>query len=125
MTNGFEGIDEKLKRADENIQNLKVEVSWFFKKCKYPKIPKLDDEKLAEALNYHHALKIPPRFSVLAGEIVHHLRSCLDHVVWELSDDAYRNSPNFRFIEFPLLEKRPSLKDKFTRYERKIKGVQN
>jgi hypothetical protein len=28
---------------------------------------------------------VPLRFAVLAGEIIHHLRSCLDHIVWALA----------------------------------------
>jgi len=125
MTHEFAGIAEKLKRADENILNLQSEVVLFFKQCDYPVIPKLNDENILEALGYHRTLKIPLRFSVLAGEIVHHLRSCLDHIIWELSDDTYRTSPNFKYIEFPILEVRPAPKDEFTRYERKIKGVGN
>jgi hypothetical protein len=125
MPADFSGIIEKLKRADENILNLQSEVARFFQECKYPVIPKLNDENILEALSYHRTLPIPLRFSVLAGEIIHHLRSCLDHIVWELSDETYRTSPNFRYIEFPILEVRPAPKDKFTRYERKIKGVRN
>jgi len=125
MQEAFHGIEEKLERANENIVNLQSEVSGFFQECAYPVIPKLSDEKILEALSYHRTMVIPLRFSVLAGEVVHHLRSCLDHVVWELSSDSYRSSPNFRYIEFPILDKRPAPKDEFTRYARKIKGVQD
>ena len=96
------------------------EVARFFEKCKYPVMPKLTDKKQAEAIQNHRTLEIPSRFGVLAGEIVHHLRSCLDHIIWELSEESYRRSPNFRFIEFPILETRPPAEHKFTRYERSL-----
>jgi hypothetical protein len=41
---------------------------------------------------------VPPRFSVLAGEIVHHLRSCFDHVTWNFSVGA---TPEHKRIDFP------------------------
>ncbi len=66
---------------------------------------------------------IPLRFSVLAGEIVHHLRSCLDHIVWHFSNPAYRTDERKRrYIEFPDLKDPPSPVYVFTQYERKIDG---
>jgi hypothetical protein len=119
----FDGVNEKLKRADENIINLQSEIARFFQDCKYPILPKFGDKKLLEAIQYHKTLPIPLRFSVLAGEVVHHLRSCLDHIIWELSDDTIRQSPDHRYLEFPILETPPTLENKFTRYDRKIQGV--
>ena len=67
--------------------------------------------------------KIPPRFSVITGEVVHHLRSCLDHIAWMLSSDAYRLS-NERQIAFPIVTKRkPWDKDTITSYGRQVKGI--
>jgi hypothetical protein len=125
MTTRFPGIVEKLERADENLHNLGAEVSRFFQECRYPVMPKLQDKEHAKALAYYRALVIPPRFSVLSGEIVHHLRSCLDHIIWELSDGATRNSKDGRYLEFPILETRPTPENKSIRYDRKIKGVQH
>jgi hypothetical protein len=125
MKTSFEGIDEKLKRTDENIVNLQSEVALFFEKCDYPIIPKLNDEKILEALSYHRTLNIPLRFGVIAGEVIHHLRSCLDHVVWELSDDTTRNSKDGKFLEFPILDTRPTPENKLSRYDRKIKGLRS
>jgi hypothetical protein len=121
----FDGIAEKLIRTNENILNLEAEVSRFFKECKYPIIPKVNDKEHAEAVEYHTTLKIPLRFSVLSGEIVHHLRSCLDHIIWELSDDVTRSSKDGAFLEFPILEMPPTPENEFSRYGRKIKGVTN
>lgn len=122
MTNPFDGIDEKLIRSNENIRNLSVEITDFFGRTKYPVLPHSDKKLLLEAIEYHKSLEIPLRFSVLAGEIIHHLRSCLDHVVWVFSDPAVRVK-HVRTIQFPILETRPSDKQSIANYEGKIIGV--
>src|SRR5205807_156790 len=119
----FAGIAEKLKRADQNIVNLHSEIMAFFQSCKYPVIPNTDDKEWQDAVNYHKVLLIPKRFSVLAGEIVHHFRSCLDHIVWIFSDDTAKRLHE-NALEFPIFRD-PLTKDDLRRYERKIQGITN
>ena len=119
----FAGIAEKLKRADQNIVNLHSEITAFFQASKYPVIPNAEDKEWQEALNYHKNLPIPKRFSVLAGEIVHHLRSSLDHIVWIFSSDTARQLHE-NALEFPIF-RNPMTKDDLRRYERKIQGITN
>lgn len=118
----FAGIAEKLKRADENIGNLKSEIDLFIESGEYPVIAKVNSEMWKKAMAYHREKPIPLRFSVLAGEVVHHLRSCLDHIVWHFSDDTSRRIAQ-NAIEFPILEFEPTKKNEIERYERKIQGI--
>lgn len=120
----FAGIAEKLKRTDENIGNLNREIDSFFAASKYPVIPDPDAKEWQEAVNYHRNLAIPVRFAVLCGEVVHHLRSCLDHVAWYFSGVTYRRDHE-NAIGFPVLVDSPSTKDEFASYNRKIKGITN
>jgi hypothetical protein len=120
----FAGIFEKLKRADKNILDLKAEIDGFIQGGKYPTIPHPEDQFWQEAVNYHRDKIIPLRFSVLAGEVIHHLRSILDHIVWHFSSEAARREFE-NIIEFPVLESRPSSKDRPRRYDRKIQGITN
>jgi|ERR1017187_5770589 hypothetical protein len=120
----FNGIFEKLKRANQNIVNLKSEIDTFIQKGKYPTIPHPDDKLWQEAATYHRDKIIPLRFSVLSGETIHHLRSILDHIVWHFSSEVVRRDFE-NVIEFPVLELRPSSKDKPRRYDRKIQGITN
>jgi hypothetical protein len=120
----FRGIAEKLNRSQENIENLEAEIARFFKESKYPVLSNDKGEIISEAVLYHSKLPVPVRFSVLSGEIVHHLRSCLDHIVWHFSDSEYRRK-NLRWIEFPILKTPPSSADMLGRFERKIKGITN
>jgi hypothetical protein len=119
------GVYLKLKRADENIINLQAEIDGFFKGCKYPVIPNRNDERLQEALKYYRELRVPLRFSVLAGEIVHHLRSSLDHIVWTLTDKSYKTPENESAIAFPILRDRPVTKREIASFDRKIGGVKH
>lgn len=125
MAKEFDGIREKLKRADENIRNLDSEIVSFIEGGKYPVLLDANGEIPDEAIAYHKNRVIPPRFGVLVGEIIHHCRSCLDHIVWHFSTDIPYRDKNVRFIEFPILEKRPREETRFTKYDRKIKGILN
>ena len=118
----FDGIEQKLYRSKEHICNLEVEIDRFFQESKYPILCDQNTEILPEAIEYHRNRPIPLRFSLLAGEIIHHLRSILDHIVWQFSEPTYREA-NRKWIEFPILQTRPAQKDVFTSYERKIKGI--
>jgi hypothetical protein len=115
----FTGIAEKLKRAEENIFNLYAEMERFFQECDYPIIPENNRELELKAIEYHKNLVIPPRFSVLAGEVIHHLRSCFDHVVWHFSVGPVKNP---RQIEFPIFSQ-PLDKRGRERFEGKIEGI--
>ncbi len=119
----FFGISKKLERADENIINLHNEIIRFFKGCKYPVIPKTHEQGWQEVVDYHRDLQIPKRFSVLAGETVHHLRSCLDHIVWHFSSTEARRD-HASALEFPIFQAAPS-KDELKRYKRKVQGITN
>jgi hypothetical protein len=43
---------------------------------------------------------IPLRFPILAGEVIHHLRSSLDHLIWALVLKRHK-TPNFK-VQFPI-----------------------
>lgn len=120
--NPLSGVCEKLIRADENIRNLDREVTGFFEASVYPVIPHRDKETTLKAIEYHRNREIPIRFSVLVGEIAHHLRGILDHLVWLLSSEKARRS-HPKWPAFPIYEKRPISKDEITSYERKVEGV--
>ena len=122
MSADFDGIDQKLIRAHENIVNLKVEIQSFIDGGKYPVIPHPDSKGWQEVIDYHRNKVIPKRFSVLSGEIIHHLRAILDHIVWLFSDDLSRRT-KWKIIEFPIFESRPMDKERIHLYERKIQGI--
>jgi hypothetical protein len=126
---------ERLKRANENIRDLDSEISIFL--APFPLIPWKGadpvftdaDQKAFDVLREHAKSGVGlSRFSVLASEIVHHLRCAFDHVIWELSTPDARK----RFgsgIYFPVEKSspecilKPTGKVKHSSYCRKIKGI--
>jgi len=58
-------------------------------------------------------LPVPLRISVIAGEVLHHLRSALDHVVWELSLRT-NDSPKPR-IQFPISDSKEKFQEAIKR----------
>jgi hypothetical protein len=77
------GCWEKIKRADEHIKNLNSEIDAFlsgepkpYRVVRYTK----EEGRAYEWIGFEE--QAPPlRFAVIAGEIIHHLRSSLDHLV--------------------------------------------
>jgi hypothetical protein len=117
------GIDEKLKRADENILNLGIEINTFIKSSPDSGITNTKANRTQQWINTHRDRVIPPRFGVLAGEIAHHWRSCLDHIAWGLSSDDYRRD-NETAIAFPIFINPPNKKTQ-PRYDRYVEGITN
>jgi hypothetical protein len=117
----FAGILAKLERADENIVNLNTEILQFFRRSKYPILPDTNHKAWQEAVDYHRNLVIPKRFSVLVGEIIHHFRSSLDHIVWIFSNDTAKTLHE-NALGFPILSEVPD-KNKLASFERQIQGV--
>jgi hypothetical protein len=122
MPHPFDGIYEKLNRADQNIVNLNAEINAFIAKYEYSSIPDDNSDAFQKAMQYYNEVVIPPRFAVLSGEIIHHFRSCLDHIVWHFSSESYRKTAQ-NAIGFPVFESEPRNAKELARYERNIEGV--
>jgi hypothetical protein len=115
------GVYAKLKRADENIFNLNVEISDFLNEGPDRRAAKDKRQAADEWMKFHAQRDIPPRFAVLSGEILYQLRSSLDHIAWLLSAEDYRRTKKTS-ISFPILSKPPN-KDEQSRYDGNIKGI--
>jgi len=84
MSHPLDGCRAKVERAKELVLSLGGEVTGFLAEGRHV----VQHQNQFERRRYVFRLVGPPvplRFAVLAGEIVHHLRSCLDHIVWALA----------------------------------------
>jgi len=117
-------IRSRLDRVDEHILNLNCEIGTFLNQR--PDESLSDDKQTAahELWGFYVKRGIPPRFSVIAGEIVHHLRSCLDNIVWLLSSERYRQS-NERDIGFPICRHKALTEGKLAGYKSKVAGIES
>jgi hypothetical protein len=123
MAHPLEGIAERLKRADENILNVDSEIKRFLKETGNPEVVYRELKAVEEFRQFWSHQTVPPRFGVLISEILHHYRSALDNLVWELLRQAGHSPKNPNLIEFPIFGTRPTAPDKISKFNRKIEGV--
>lgn len=91
----------RLSRAYENIQNFELEIQKWGKSDPPPfRIEKGIDEDQSRYVFKAFFAPMPIRFSTLVGEIIHNLRSSLDHLVWALAL-KHNSNPAFK-IQFPI-----------------------
>ena len=104
MAHPLDGPRLKLARAREHLDALDREVRAFSDSKPYELISESD----AETGDYVYRLhlkwpeaKPPDHLSLIAGDIVHNLRTALDYVVWQLAELG--QGANFT-LQFPLVE---------------------
>ena len=78
------GCRAKIARAEETLSGLARDVAAFLESPPYRIVRQHQDGGLEYAFIAYGEPRPPLRFAVLAGEIIHHLRSSLDHVVHAL-----------------------------------------
>ena len=112
MPHPLDGCWAKIERAKEQIGNLDAEITALLNSGIYTVV----GENQPERRRYAFKLLGPPaplRFAVITGEIVHHLRSAFDHVVWAL---AKKNAiPHDERIQFPVC-------DSSEKFEKAVRG---
>lgn len=86
MAHPLDSARAKLHRADESIRSLDAEIEAFLHRGvpEFKVVGQHKDDGLVYAFIASGDPDLPLRFAVLAGEIVHHMRSSLDHVVHAL-----------------------------------------
>lgn len=86
MADPLDGARLKLRRAWDQFNGLVADMRAFLGNQPSPYVPRVHfNAKERSVLITAHIQKIPdPMWGVRIGEIVHNLRSALDHLVWEL-----------------------------------------
>jgi len=121
MPHPMDGCRAKLERARETLDALELEVANFLSKDPPP--VRLETKHINGGLEYafiaYGEPNPPLRISVIAGEIVHHMRSSLDHLIYAL---VIRNgvSPTFQH-QFPICSTEKDFRQAGERCQ--IKGV--
>lgn len=82
----LDGCRAKIQRAKESIDNLHSEITVFLHRdpAPYKIVGRHQSDGLEYALVAFGDPEVPARFAVLAGEIIHQLRSSLDHLIHAL-----------------------------------------
>ncbi len=121
MAHPLDGCRAKIHRAEETLEVLNCEIAAFFNQSPPPyNVIKQPQNNGLEYVFIAHGDPNPPlRFAVLAGEIIHHLRSGLDHLIHAL---VVRNGePPTQRHQFPICTTAKAFKDACDRGQ--IKGV--
>ncbi len=110
------GIEAKIERADEHINILKKEIKTLIDTFQIVSDP---NDDATESILRIVGSEPPLRLAIITGEIVHQLRSSLDHLVWQLVI-ANKNTPT-RQHQFPICDTRKDFESACERDN--IKGI--
>lgn len=119
MAHPLDGCRAKLARAQETIQILRQEIAVFEQPDAPPFRITRENVENEFVFRVYGNPELPLRFSVLAGEVIHHLRSSLDHTVHALVL-ANKRMPT-RYHQFPICSTQKQFKDACQR--KQIDGV--
>jgi hypothetical protein len=104
MTDAFVGIDLRLVRAAQQLEQLQGDIDEFFTRDRRV-VERGADENIRQVSRIHHdPIPLPLMWSVRIAEIVHNVRSALDHLVWQLVIRKTGEQPMIDRIEFPVVE---------------------
>jgi hypothetical protein len=118
MVDRTEGPLTKIARADEHIDNLEVEIRCFKKRDPYG-FSIHNEADTGDRVYRAIVRENPPlRWSTIAGDAVHNLRSALDLLVWQLVLANQRTPGNHTM--FPIAR---SANDYETRGTRQVEGI--
>ena len=121
MADALTHIREKLKRADEHVQQLEREATAFEHETPNREIIDYDAQSEKAFKDFHAKRIVPPRLSVLTGDALHQLRSSLDHLVCALilRDGGTLTDRS----QFPIFRFQPVKPEDLRRYQRQIEGI--
>ena len=101
----FTGIRLKRQRAWDEINSLKADIRAFVESDPYEPRIKFDGKTHWLTVSVHTKKGPDSMWGVRIGEIVHNLRSALDHVVWQLFIKANKRTPRLPSkLQFPIVE---------------------
>jgi hypothetical protein len=78
----------KLNRAKDHLQALDSELRVFMRSDFYELAREDDADGLGYVDRVQHVEEIPDAVSATLGDCIQNLRSCLDHIVWEIAPPA-------------------------------------
>lgn len=112
MADSLSGVRLKLQRAKDQIEGLQADTLAFVDT--HPYTAGLHFDRDVRELTFSVQVKKlpPPIWGVRIGEIIHNLRSALDHVVWELVVLKTGGPPKTKQNQFPVFETEPGFNDR-------------
>jgi hypothetical protein len=113
----------KLARAEEHIDLLETEVNAYLAKRTNQVLLNHDSESEAAFTTANETGVLDPRLGIITGEVLHQLRSSLDHTVCALIRKC-GNQPTTK-SQFPLFYTEPTKKKDIDTYNSQVEGITN
>jgi hypothetical protein len=112
MRDPLYGIVLKLDRAHQQLDSLNNDIRTFHESKPYLVHPKYNPQTRLLTLTAHIQKPLPKHWGIQVGEIVHNLRSALDHLVWELVIHHTGSPPTSNKTQFPIFETEKGYRDR-------------
>ncbi|OGA54641.1 MAG: hypothetical protein A3F74_15310 [Betaproteobacteria bacterium RIFCSPLOWO2_12_FULL_62_58] len=96
----LEGPKLKVERAKRHIDELEREIEVYRQTKPYSITPNIDTAAPGEVINIDLPKVVPMNLSVIAGDVLHNLRSALDQLVCRLAERSGANSTNGVYFPF-------------------------
>ena len=80
----LQGPRLKLDRAKEHLDDLVLEIKRFYKTNPYDGVIQDNPETQQREFRVTQADPLPDSLAVISGDVLHNLRSALDHLAWQL-----------------------------------------
>ncbi|HWD85699.1 MAG TPA: hypothetical protein VG321_08100 [Solirubrobacteraceae bacterium] len=106
----LDGIYLKLERAESLVKGLEAEIGAYVTACKDGEIIGEFDPQSSEYVLHLKVPPLPEHWAVAVSEIAHHLRSCLDNIVWQVIFER-TGKPN-NGSQFPITTSSQQFKEK-------------
>lgn len=121
MSESLAHIREKLKRADEHIKDFGTEADAFRDETPNRELVDYNTQTAEAFKEFHRQRRIPPRLSVLSGDVLYQLRSSLDHLACALivADGGTITEKS----QFPICRFKPVKPKDVRRYQGQIEGI--
>lgn len=118
MLSPLDGCRAKIARAGDHLETLKHETARFTEENPWGLIVEADPESNGQLILLR-SLRRPPadppmRLSIIAGDVLHNLRSALDHLVWQLV--ILDGGAPGRVNQFPIFDTPEGFKQRGHRY---------
>lgn len=84
MSHDLSSVNDRLDRADEHLQDIKLMLRAYYASHPYEFRGEYNPETGLHHMLRNHVFPPPERLHTLVGEFLHDLRSCLDHLAWQL-----------------------------------------
>lgn len=114
----LDGCAAKIRRGEEHLEAIDAEVQAFLKGHPYRPVAEFDPQSGENIVRVRVISEPSSRLAAIIGDCVHNLRSCLDHLAWQLVL-ANGEHPDSR-TEFPVFKDRDVYEN---RSASKVRGI--